>query len=70
MSSVAQIEVAIQQLSVADQRTIARHLRQRLQPRKRSSGLAPDNEGIRFLPPVDTGTAEQDAPRRDARRRS
>lgn len=53
MSSVSEIETAIQKLSVAEQRIIARHLRARLLDAENpGSGVAAD-EGIRFLPQYD-----------------
>lgn len=53
MSSVTEIETAIQKLSVAEQRAIALHLGERLLDEKSSGGCAVADEGIRFLSPYD-----------------
>lgn len=49
MSSVAEIETAIQQLSIAEQRIIARHLDAALRARRDSKEPAAANEGIPFI---------------------
>lgn len=53
MSSVTRIEIAIQKLSVAEQRIIALHLGERLVEEEYPMGCAAD-EGIRFLPQYDS----------------
>ena len=53
MSSVTEIETAIQKLSVAEQRLIALHLGARLLDEVAPVGNSPTDEGIRFLPHYD-----------------
>ena len=50
MSSVTDIETAIQKLSVAEQRIIALHLGERLVDEDYPEGFAAADEGIPFLP--------------------
>jgi len=50
MSSVTDIEFAIQKLSVSEQRTIALHLGERLIEEEYPGGHAAADEGIPFLP--------------------
>jgi hypothetical protein len=51
MTSVADIEIAIGKLSLAKQRTIARHLAERLADERVPTACAASDEGIRSLPP-------------------
>lgn len=52
MSSVTEIETAIQKLSVAEQQAIALHLGARLRGEGQAEAGASADEGIRFLPQV------------------
>jgi len=54
MSSVTEIETAIHNLSVAEQRIIALHLADRLVDKEYPGGCGAVDEGIRFLPRYET----------------
>jgi hypothetical protein len=72
MSSVAEIENAIQQLSIAEQRIIARHLGASLRARRDSKAPAAAHEGIPFIEhdlcPTVGGSAEEEGPKPSKRR--
>jgi hypothetical protein len=65
MGSVAEIEIAIQRLPIAEQRIIARHLDAALRAKREVKGHPAANEGIPVLPddPCLTATAEPSRPK-------
>ncbi|MFA6959725.1 MAG: hypothetical protein WC205_03120 [Opitutaceae bacterium] len=58
---MAEIETAIQKLSVAEQRIIALHLSERLDDEKYPGGGAAAAEGIRFLPQYEACSASRES---------
>ena len=70
MSSVTEIETAIQKLSVAEQRIIALHLGTRLVDQETPAASAVADEGIRFLPQDGSCPGNPGIPRRKLRHRA
>lgn len=64
MSSVTDIETAIQKLSLAEQRIIALHLGERLVDETYPGEFAAADEGIRHLPQYEPGPAPRETRRR------
>lgn len=69
MSSVTDIETAIQKLSLSEQRIIALHLGERLVDEEYSGGFAAADEGIRFLPQYEARPAPRESRGHKARQR-
>ena len=70
MSSVTEIETAIQKLSLAEQRIIALHLDARLVDQEHSGGFPSAEEGIRFLPQFESCQPVREARRKKLRQRA
>lgn len=68
MSSVAELETAIQQLSIAEQRLIAAHLDERLAGRAGPVERPATDEGIRHLPPFGASPTPRERRARASRR--